>query len=285
MAAVPGALEISRREKSWLGLGEDVVAFAADNDDEWQRLEVEHWLIDRWRAAGVPVPRVLREDATLRVQVRERVHGLFGAEIHAEGQPSRLTVGPMPNERDRLDEAPLTAFGTRLAESYGEIAARIHSAISIADAVRVGLGPTRHRVLDLDAAIAELHACDASPTAKAAAVRSRGWLATTPPADAVIHGDLHFWNMCLASDGSVVGVFDFDGAGIDTAATELLYVHSLGAQFAARVIDAYGPIDLGDVHRACVRSALDQLLWHRPGSEHRDHIVAWASAVLERFAT
>ena len=62
--------------------------------------------------------------------------------------------------------------------------------------------------------------------------------------------------------GAIVGLFDFGDSGVDAAATELLYIHSLGAQFAARVIDAYGAVELRDVHRAHVRTALDHLIWH-----------------------
>lgn len=66
----------------------------------------------------------------------------------------------------------------------------------------------RRRTLDLDDAIARLHASGASPAAKVAAERVRTWLADIPAPDAVIHADLHFWNLCLNDDGSIVGVFD-----------------------------------------------------------------------------
>src|SRR5262249_13871557 len=162
-----------------------------------------------------------------------------------------------PDARARLDGAPLSAFGERLAASYGELAARIRHAVSITDAAAAGLGLTSRRVLDVDDALARLRATDAPASTKAAAPRAPAWLAAIPPPDTVIHGDLHFFNMCLARDGAILGVFDLGDAGIDAAATELLYIHSLGSRFAAIALDAYGPIDRDAVQRAHLRTALD----------------------------
>jgi hypothetical protein len=131
-----GPFELSRREARWLALADDVVAFAADDDAGWQRLACEAWLLARWRAAGVPVPAVVREDATRRIQVLERLHGRTGDAIHADTGASPLYPGAIPDVVARLDDAPLTAFGERLATSYGELAARIRHAVSIADATR-----------------------------------------------------------------------------------------------------------------------------------------------------
>ena len=283
-ALASGPFELSRRDTRWLALGADTVAHVADDEAEWRRLEVERWLIDRWRAAGVPVPRVLRDDAIRRVQLRERVHGLFGPQIHTEEARSPLFAGALPSVRQRLDDAPLSRFGERVADSYGEIAARIRGAVSVADASAAGLGMTSRRTFDFDDVMARFDATTASDVAKSTARRMRRWLETMPPPDAVIHGDLHFFNMCAADDGTICGIFDFGDCGIDAAATELLYIHSLGRQFAARVLAAYGEIDEDDVHRAHARIALDHLIWHGPGSERHPRIVGWVTAVLERLA-
>jgi hypothetical protein len=230
----------------------------------------------------VPVPRLLRVDVSRGVQVRERMHGLSGLEIHDERR-SPLFAGPSPTACDRLDACPLTPFGARVAASYGELAARIRRAVSVDDARALGLGPTSRRTFDLDDAIARLQASHASVLAKTAALRSRAWLEAVPPPDAVIHSDLHFFNLCVDTSGAIVGLFDFGDSGIDAAATELLYIHSLGAEFTQRVLDAYGPIDVDDVRRAHVRTALDHFIWHGPGTVRHDQIVEWATAVLERF--
>ena len=283
IAAVLGeGFELQRRDGRSLGLGEERVAFAADDEASWRRLVSEGWLLDRWRRSGIPVPRVLAEDAKRCVQVRERMHGLSGEQIHVETDHSPLFAGALPDVGARLVDAPLSPFGERVATSYGEIAARIRSATTPDEASAAGLGPTSRRTLDLDDVLARLDASNASPLAKATATRLRGWLAELPPIDAVIHGDLHFHNMCVEPDGRICGLFDLGDAGLDAAATEFLYVYSLGAQFAELALAAYGhDVNREDVARAHIRTALDHLIWHGPGTPRHDGIVAWVTAVLE----
>jgi hypothetical protein len=253
-ALIQGTFEVSRRESRWLALSDDLVGFAADDDARWRRLQSEGWLIGHWRSAGVPAPRVIREDPVRRVQVRERLHGLTADEVEP-----RIWPGAQPDEAARLDDAPLSPFGERLAASYGEVASRIRTAVSVADATAAGIGICSRRVIDLDTGIARLNASSASRAAKEAAERARTWLAALPPPDAVIHADLHLWNLCFADDGSIVGVFDVGDAGIDAAAQELSLAHSLASRFGAIAIDAYGPIDLEHVRRAHKRSARHQM--------------------------
>lgn len=271
--------QVVRRDRRWLALGKEVVAFAPDDEDGWKRLERDRWLIGRWRAVGVPASRVIREDPARRVQIRERLHGVTDDIVEL-----RIFEGGLPDISARLDGAPLTAFGQRLAASYGELARRIRSAVSVDSATAAGIATCSHRALDIDDTIARLHASNASRAAKSAAVKARTWLRELPPTDAVIHGDLHFHNMCLAEDGSITGVFDVDDAGIDAAATELLYIDSIGPRFATTALDAYGPITLEDVRRAHIRVALGHLIWHPPGTPRHASIVSWVSAALERLA-
>jgi hypothetical protein len=276
---VGSSFELSRGETRWMAMGDEFVAFGADDDGDWQRLEREGWLIDRWRDAGIRAPRVVRADAVRRIQVRERLHGVTGHAVEP-----RIWPGAIPDAWARLDDAPLSAFGERLAASYGELARRIRSAVSIADAIAAGLGPTSRRTLDLDTAIASFHRSSAPAAAKRIADRARTWLAAIPPADAVIHADLHFFNMCLDEEGAIAGVWDLGDAGLDAAATELLIVHSLGSRFAALAIEAYGPVDVEAVRRAQLRTAFDHMIWNAPGTERYPSIVAWVTAALERLA-
>ena len=188
-AAVLGdiALEISRRERRWLALGADVVAFAADDDAGWARLRAEAELLARWRAAGVSAPRVLREVSAARIQVRERMHGITGAVVEP-----LLFGGEPPRGAARYSvDAPLSAFGERLADSYGELAARIRGAVTLADGTALGFGP--RAIGDLDAAITTLATTSAPPHVVAAVTRARAWLVTPPVPTAAIHGDLHFF--------------------------------------------------------------------------------------------
>jgi len=272
LATVVGrAVEPERRETRWLAMTDDVVAFAAADDAAWQRLACEAWLIERWRVAEIPVPRLLLNDALLRVQVREKLHGLTGDAVH----------GHLPDVISLLAGTPLSAFGETLAHSYGELAARIRRAATAADARAIGLGETSRRALDLDHALACLDASHASAAAKAAARRLRPWLAAIAPPDAVIHADLHFHNMCTAPDGTITGVFDLGDAGLDDPAVELMYIDSLGPQFADRALSAYGAIDRDAVRRAHARTALDHVAYHGPGTPRHAGIVQWATGVFE----
>ena len=290
--------ELSQREDRWLAMTDEVVAFVGDA----KRLAIERWLLERWRANGVPVARVLRDDGDL--QIRERMHGRTGVEIHVETDASPLFEGQLPDVYARLGGTPwptiarlderhsstgadarrgiakLSSFGARVAESYGEIAVRIRDAIDIAEVAHLPL--CTNRALDVDAAIASLRNADPQTAEKAAAVRD--WLVAIPPPDAVIHGDLHFHNMCVDDSGTIIGVFDLGDAGRDASATEMLYVHSLGAEFAARAIAAYNDrILLEDVHRAHLRAALGHVLDHGPGTPRHASIIAWTRAAFDRL--
>ena len=274
-------IDVSRREKRWLALGEDVVAFAADDADGWARLVAEARLLARWRATGVPVPHVLDEDAVRRVQVRERLHGLTGEVVEP-----LLFGGARPDARARLAEgAPLSAFGARLAASYGELAARIHASVPLVDADALALG--RRARADLDAALAKLRDDVSVPASVIdAIVRALPWLSVPPPATAVIHGDLHFHNLCLADDGTISGVFDLDEAGVDAAETDFQYVHSLGPDFVAIAVRAYGrTLDMEAIRHAHLYSAITHILWHGPGTPRHASIVAWITAAIEALAS
>ncbi|TMQ08804.1 MAG: hypothetical protein E6J91_32320 [Deltaproteobacteria bacterium] len=250
-------VELSRREDRWLALGADVIGFAAVDARGWARLVAEGRLLVRWRAAGVPAPRVLDERAALRVQVRDRLHGLTGEAIEP-----LLFGGAPPDARGRFaDDAPLSRFGARLAASYGELAAQIHAAAALRD--------------------------DPSVTAATieAVARAMPWLAATPPATAVIHGDLHFHNLCLSADGTITGVFDLGDAGGDAPEADLQYAHSLGPRFVAVAVHAYRrPLDMNAIRRAHLRTALTHILWHGPGTPRHRSIVAWIEAAFAALA-
>jgi hypothetical protein len=100
----------------------------------------------------VPVPRVIGADTGQRIQRRERLHGINGEAVEPMlfgiVAPSSIARG-MPDGRLRLDEAcPLSAFGARLAESYGDLCARMHAAVSIDDARAFGLREKPRTAID-----------------------------------------------------------------------------------------------------------------------------------------
>lgn len=289
-----GGFELSRRDDRWLALGDNYVAFAADNDREWARLQTEAKLIEHYRAVGVPVPCILEERD--HVQVRERLDGIMGeivepllfgsATIADLGRISPFTSAgtrlpwALPDGSGRLaDNCPLSAFGERLAHSYGELAAKLHGAIAVNEAIEIGI--TTRAPMDLDEALARLRTTSIDRALVAKAHAASAWIAEGPPPSCVIHGDLHFHNMCLAPDGSITGVFDTGDAHLDGPESEFLYVHSLGPRFVEIAMAAYGaPLDEAHVRRAHVRTALGHLVFVGEDSPRWPAMLSWNTAVL-----
>lgn len=296
-ALIDGPFTLSRRDDRWLAMTDTRVVFAADNDTEWARLRTEAKLIERWRRAGVPVPRVLDEKD--HAQVRERFDGimgeiveplLFGCATLADlGRISPFTRAgeplpwPLPDGVARLDAScPLSPFGARLAQSYGELAARMHGAMSLDEAASIGI--TTRAPMDIDAALVRLRATAIDRALVENAVMHRTWIAEGPPNSVVVHGDLHFHNMCLGEDGSIIGVFDIGDAHVDGPESELHYVHSLGPRFVEIAMAAYGaPLDAEAIRRAHVRTALGHLEWVARDSPRYPSILSWVTAVIARL--
>jgi len=95
-----------------VSLGEEI-AFVAEDDATWERLEREAAVLDRLR---VPAPRVVRRDRAARLQIRRKVPGLSGFEVEEVvfGRPGKLS-GP---ER-YADGLAITPQGERLAADIG----------------------------------------------------------------------------------------------------------------------------------------------------------------------
>jgi aminoglycoside phosphotransferase (APT) family kinase protein len=137
--------------------------------------------------------------------------------------------------------------------------------------------------MDVDAALAALRRDPHAPAATIDLVaRALPWLADAPAATAVIHGDLHFHNLCIAADGEITGVFDVGDAGRDRAETDFHYAHSLGPRFVAIATRAYGrPLDDAAIRRAHLRTALTHILWNGPGTPRHPTILAWIAATFD----
>ena len=182
---------------------------------------------------------------------------------------------PLPDGNARLDPScPLSPFGARLARSYGELAARLHS-VTNADAI------TTRPPFELDAALAKLRTTSIACELIDKAERARSWIAEGPAPSCIVHGDLHFHNMCLAEDGSITGVFDIGDAHVDGPESEFHYVHSLGPRFVELALEAYGaPLDVEHIRRAHVRTALGHLLFVAEDSPRWPRMLSWNTAVL-----
>lgn len=281
-----GTVDVSRRDDRWLASGANLIAFAADGEREWARLVTEAVLLRRWRAAGVPVPRVRDEDAVHRIQVRERLDGITGEAVEpllfGIAAESSIARG-MPDAHLRLDAAcPLSPFGERLADSYGALAAMMHAAVTAGDARTFGIATKPP--MDLAAALAHLRASPIERALVAKAERARAWIAKGETPSVVVHGDLHFHNMCLATDGTITGVFDIGDAHLDSPEADFHYVHSLGPRFVKRALAACGAaLDEDAIRRAHVRTALHHLTFIGPESPRYPSMVSWNTAVIDHL--
>jgi hypothetical protein len=276
-AVLGDSYEIHQREARWLGVGATLVAAKAMDERTWQQLQREAWLLTHWRAAGIPAPQLISNDANERIQVRERLRGLTGAEIESRTFTATSTL------RERLEGAALSGWGEQFATSYGELAARIRGAVTLNAAFAAGFPDVHDRKLDVDLALSLLEASSTSAIVRRKAQRVRDWLASAPAIDAVVHGNLRLASLCASGSGCVVGVFDLDEAGLDEAAGELRYAHSLGSRFAGIAASA-AKLELGAVVRVHLRCVLAHVVRHGPKSPKRGSIIDWASAAFEVYA-
>jgi aminoglycoside phosphotransferase len=247
----------------WCAEDERTVTFVAVDGAGWTRLVREGALLGLWARRGAPVPRVIDEDPVARRQVRERLTGATGDEIV---------------RRIGTDQV----FADRLATVYGELAALLHGAVPYREAVALGWTP-RPRI-ELDDVVARLRGWGLDDLADQLAM-VRPWLDAPRSADLLIHGDLHFHNMVVDEGGTIEGVFDVDGAGLDEGWTDLQYVHSLGAHFARRAIDSYAARigvarDDEAVRRAHVRIAFEHFCWYERDAPRFPSLIGWAKEAV-----
>lgn len=252
-----------RREDRWIAIDDETVAMRFDDP---ARAAVERDLIQKWRAIGIPVPEILDENGG--IQVRRKLHGITGEAVEP------MIFGRPVTMDERFIDAPITRFGARLADNYGELARRLHSIPPIA--------PVRTPD-DLDLAFKRLHASDVPADAIAIADHHREALGRYLAPTVVGHNDLHFHNMVLSPDGDIVGLFDLGDAHLAPPVTEFRYVHSLGPEFASRAIAAYGPIDEAEIRREHARVAICHLIWFPRETERHASILAWVTATLRHL--
>src|SRR3954467_3133323 len=98
VAAVTSRASVPAAEWRWwrwvVQLGEDV-AFVADDDGGWARLERGAGLLSRRAQRGrLTVPAVIGRDPTRRVQLRRKVPGLHGFAVEdlVFGRPGKLSA-------------------------------------------------------------------------------------------------------------------------------------------------------------------------------------------------
>ena len=273
------------REWRWVALLPDRVIFTAKDADAWRRLELEAEVITRWRAAlGSCVPSVTMRDALKRTQIRERVEGLVGRDVEhlVFGTRRELT------DADRYQETcPLSTAGSRLAGDLGRTLAKLHRALTVHEAIAMGLGRSAPRLGDAIEDTLRRHV--KSPLLEQALASARSWLSTRTSDDVVVHGDPHLHNLAVdPTTGALRGLFDFDEIAIADRARDLSYLHSSGLPFARAALRAYAeigpPVDEDAVGRYHVVLALDHFNFVAPSAERFPRIVNWATGAVTALA-
>jgi len=262
------------------------VAFVADDDEGWVRLEREALLLAHLEARGrLVVPRVLEREPVGRVQVRRKVPGLNGFAIEdlVFGRPGKLT-GPERYSHDLV----ITPRGERLATDLGRAIFEVQQALGATEARALGFPETPYlTVLDqvadhLDRRPALAHLAGALP-------ELRRWFAALPDDPVVAVRDLQMHNVAVDPEsGALLALFDFDDAGVAHRLEDFKYLPSFGRRFTAMALSAYAdaggpPLASSDVWRFHVLSALEHFLFVPEGTERWREIVAWSTESLQRI--
>jgi hypothetical protein len=255
----------------------DRIVFKADDDAAWRRLELEADVIARFRAnAGPCFPAVTVRDAGTRTQERERLHGLVGDDVE-------LLVFGTAVDRSAIDRyaetCPLTEAGALLATDLGRTLARMHRALTVPDALALGVVRRPSKLGDGTAEILRAHT--RSSLLRRALASARAWLDARTADEVVVHGDPHLHNLAVdPATGALRGIFDFDEIAVGDRAQDLSYLHSSGLRFARAALRAYAaagtPVDEDLVGRYHVVQALDHFNFVSPGAERFPRVVDWA---------
>lgn len=262
----------------------DRIAWIAEDDEGWARLQCEGQLIATLAATGCRVPRVIGADDGARLQVRSRLPGISGYAIEdlVFGKSARV-----PSAARYRDNSPLTEAGRRLARDLGFEIAALHRA-PVEEARSLGLRRASY-LTTLDQIERQL--------ARSALLREfgttvagvRSWFATLPDDPVIALGDLQMHNMKVdAATGALAGIFDFDDATVAHRLEDFQYLPSFGVAFTRVALQAYStaggpPVALDAVGRFHVLSALEHFTFVDDASSRWAEIIEWSHAAVDRF--
>lgn len=284
-SAAPGAaLAAEWRSWRWMVQLDDRIAFVADDDHGWARLEREALLLARLHhRRELTVPTVVVRQPASRLQIRRKVPGLNGflVEDVIFGRPGKLSGA----ERYK-DSLVITAAGERLATEIGRAIFGVQQAMTAQEAHARGFGGTDYLdILDRVAAYLPSRA-DLAPLAEPLP-SLRAWYAELSPDPVLAIRDLQMHNIAIDPlSGALRGLFDFDDAAVAHRLEDFKYLPSNGKRFTELALDAYaaagGPhLRLADVWRFHILSALEHFLFVPESSQRWQEIVAWST---EAFA-
>jgi aminoglycoside phosphotransferase (APT) family kinase protein len=262
----------------------DRIAWIAEDDEGWARLQREAQLIATLAAAGCRVPRVIGVDVVARLQVRSRLPGISGYAIEGLVFGGSVRV---PSAARYHHNSPLTEAGRVLARDLGAEIAALHR-VPVEDARTLGLRSTSY-LTTLDQIDRQLARTDLLRHLRAAIPRLRDWLAALPDDPVIALGDIQMHNMGVdAATGALVGVFDFDGAAVAHRLEDFKYLPSFGVAFTRVTLEGYSaaggpPVCLDGVERFHVLSALEHFTFVDDASPRWAEIIEWSHAALDRF--
>jgi aminoglycoside phosphotransferase (APT) family kinase protein len=241
-------------------------------------------LIATLEASGCRVPRVVRVDDVARLQIRSRLRGISGYAIEDMVFGQSIRVSPAARYQDN---SPLTEAGRVLARDLGAEIATLHR-VPVEAARTLGLRRTSY-LTTLDEIDRQLARSALLRDFRTAVPPLREWLAALPDDPVIALRDMQMHNMAVDSAaGALVGIFDFDDAGIAHRLEDFKYVPSFGVAFARVTLEAYsaagGPrLGLDDVGRFHVLSALEHFTFVDDASPRWTAIIDWSRAALDRF--
>ena len=262
----------------------DRIAWIAEDEEGWTRLQREAELIATLAAAGCRVPRVIRVDDVARLQVRSKLPGASGYAIESLvfGESVRLTSAARYQH-----DSPLTEAGCVLARDLGAEIAALHRA-PVEEVTAMGLRRMPY-LATLDQIDRQLARSALLQDLRTALPRLRNWFEALPDDPVIALGDIQMHNMGVDGEtGALFGVFDFDEAAVAHRLEDFKYLPSFGVAFTRVALEAYStaggpPVDFDGVGRFHVLSALEHFTFVEDTSPRWTEIIEWGHAALERF--
>ena len=260
------------------------IAWIAEDEEGWARLQREGDLIATLAAAGCRVPVVIGADSVARLQVRSRLPGISGYAIEGLVFGESLRV---PGAALYQHSSALTEAGRVLARDLGAEIAALHRA-PVEEARTLGLRRTSYLTI-LDQIDRQLARSAQLRDFRAAIPRMWDWFAALPDDPVIALGDIQMHNIGVdAATGALFGVFDFDGAAVAHRLEDFKYLPSFGVAFTRVTLDAYSaaggpPLGLDGVGRFHVLSALEHFTFVDHASPRWADIIEWSHAAVDRF--
>ncbi len=155
-----------------------------------------------------------------------------------------------------------------IAEDLGRFLAEMHSALDLESALALQLPGSRYGVLEVDLLGRTLPLMGTAPEREVVRQVHRLLTAITPLQEdlALLHGDLHGYNLALSAEGGVAGVLDFECATVGDRHLDFRILPSFGDDLLQLTAAAYerwgaGAVDLDRCLIYYAAADLHDLTW------------------------